>query len=312
MRFSTYYERGVNKMQLDYRVVDVFTRTSLQGNPVAVFVDAEGISATIMQKIAKELNLSETVFVLPASREDCDVRARIFNPAFEMSFAGHPTIGAAYVVREAGIVAGEPREIVLEELAGPVQVRIDEGDNPIIWLKSPPVKSTRGYDPSSCSSALGLTEEELIPNVPCRLLTAGVPCIFVALRDKVAIDRAVLDPIRFAALHADQKGPVSMFVFAPVSEGAYSRMFAPELGITEDPATGSATSPLAVFMMEYGLVASNDGTRFISEQGTKLGRRSLLHVHIKGSNGSDGIYVGGQVAPVARATMTIDVLETAA
>lgn len=298
-------------MQLNYHVVDVFTSKPLEGNPVAVFIDARGLSDAFMQKIAKELNLSETVFVLPPSHAGFDVRARIFTPTHEMSFAGHPTIGTAYVVREVGIIQGKPMEMVLEERVGPIRVRVDAGDAPIIWLESPQVSKGRIYDRASCAQALGLAGDDLIPNVPCRLLTAGNPNIFVALRDKSVVDRAVLDPAKFAALHADQEGPVCMFIFAPVKEGAYSRMFAPALGVAEDPATGSATGPLAAFMMEHALVAHEDGTRFISEQGTKLGRRSLLHVQITGNYGSRGIFIGGQVAPVTRATMALDLPEEA-
>jgi trans-2,3-dihydro-3-hydroxyanthranilate isomerase len=97
-----------------------------------------------------------------------------------------------------------------------------------------------------------------------------------------------------------------MFVFAPTSEGAYSRMFAPAQGIVEDPATGSATGPLAAFMMKYGLASRADGCRFVSEQGTKMRRRSFLHVLVHGEGGADGIEVGGHVTPVTRATMTLD------
>ena len=96
-----------------------------------------------------------------------------------------------------------------------------------------------------------------------------------------------------------------VFVFAPTSDGAYSRMFAPEYGIVEDPATGSSTGPLALYMMRNGLIANEDGTHFISEQGTKMGRRSILHVHIFGKGGSIGIDVGGRVTPIASGTMTL-------
>jgi trans-2,3-dihydro-3-hydroxyanthranilate isomerase len=295
------------EMQLEYYVVDVFTAKQLEGNPVAVFVNADQPPADVMQRIAKELNLSETVFVLPPSRPDCKLRARIFTPASEMQFAGHPTIGTAYVARETGLVPRELNEFAIEELIGPVRVRFDDGHDPIVWLDSPPVVKGPVYDAELCAQALGLSDGDVLPDVPCALLTAGNANIFVALRDKETVDRAVLDAARFAALHADQRGPVCMYVFAPTAGGAYSRMFAPELGVREDPATGSAMGPLAVFMMERGLVSSENGSRFVSEQGTALGRRSLLHVHVRGRGGSEGISVGGQVAPVIRATMRLDI-----
>ena len=114
-----------------------------------------------------------------------------------------------------------------------------------------------------------------------------------------------VDAVALHALFADQPAPVCLFAFAPTPSGAYSRMFAPALGVPEDPATGSATGPLAAFMMEHGLRRRADGTRFVSEQGTKMGRRSLLHVLIHGERGRDGIEVGGHVAPLAVAAMTL-------
>lgn len=296
-------------MQLTYHVVDVFTAKPLEGNPVAVFLGAEHLSGLLMQKIAKELNLSETVFVLPTSTSGCDARARIFTPTYEMDFAGHPTLGTAYVVREdSSLIQGRPLELVLEERVGPVHITFTDGEKPIVWLEFPPIGRGPSYERTACAQALGLEAEDLLPGVPCQLLTAGNPCIFVALRDKESVDGVMLDSGRFVALHADQEGPVCIFVFTATNEGAYSRMFAPELGIAEDPATGSVTGPLAVFMMEHKLVGHADGTTFISEQGTKLGRRSLLYVRIEGSYGSDGIFVGGQVVPVSRGTMSLGAL----
>jgi trans-2,3-dihydro-3-hydroxyanthranilate isomerase len=293
------------QLKLEYHVVDVFTSTPLEGNPVAVFVDAHDVSDAMMQKIAQELNLSESTFIGPPTHKCFDLRVRIFTPRCEMKFAGHPTIGTAFVVRDAGIIPNNPTEMVLEEGVGPVRVRFNTGDSPIIWLESPSVLKGRTFDRSACAQVLGLADDDLLPDIPCQILTAGNPNIFVALRDVGVVDRAVIDPTRLAKLLADQEGPVCMFIFAPVAGGAYSRMFAPALGVTEDPATGSAAGPLATFMMEHGLVKHDDGTRFISEQGTKLGRRSLLHVHIKGTYGARGIDVGGQVVPITRATMTI-------
>src|ERR1700693_100016 len=122
-----------------YALVDVFTAEALAGNGLAVFPDGSGLDGATMQKIARELNLSETVFVLPATRPDCAARARIFTPAKEMAFAGHPTIGTTFV-----LVQGKPippnGTFVLEEEIGPVQVRIDGGQQPMIWLQTPPIR----------------------------------------------------------------------------------------------------------------------------------------------------------------------------
>lgn len=122
------------------------------------------------------------------------------------------------------------------------------------------------------------------------MLNAGNPTVVVAVKDKAAVDRAWLDLTGLRSLKDMESESFCVFVFTPTPNGAYSRMFAPEYGIPEDPATGSSAGPLAVFMMRRGLVSNAAGTRFVSEQGTRMGRRSLLHVDIQGENGTDGIH----------------------
>jgi len=293
-------------MDLEYQVVDVFTMTPLEGNALAVFPDSRNLQDRTMQDIAREMNLSETAFVLPSTRDECAARVRIFTPNYEMTFAGHPTIGASYVIQQSGLVPKGETAFALEEKVGIVNVRIEAGKDALIWLQTPPITKGSRYDRAGCAAALGLSEGDLIPDIPCELWTAGNPNIFVDVRDKEIVDRAWVDAMKFRALSPQADGLNCMFVFAPTTGGAYSRMFAPEHGIIEDPATGSATGPLAAFMMAYGLAARADGTRFISEQGTKMGRRSLLHALVHGDNGAEGIEVGGHVAPLARATMALD------
>ena len=282
-----------------YEVVDVFTRNAFEGNALAVFSEATGLDDATMQRIARELNLSETVFIFPSAMEGCAARLRIFTPLRELNFAGHPTIGAAFV-----LLKEKPAErIALEENVGPVSVRVEAGDRPLIWLTTPPIADGPTFIHALCAGALSLREDELAPATP-QLLDAGNPTLFIALKNKQAVDRAVLDPLRFNDLKAIRPGPFCIFPFAPTPEGAYSRMFAPDIGIPEDPATGSSTGPLARYMMRNGIAPSVDGTRFISEQGTAMGRRSFLHVHVRGQFGADGIEVGGYVTPVAEATLT--------
>jgi trans-2,3-dihydro-3-hydroxyanthranilate isomerase len=290
--------------QYRYRVVDVFTEKPLEGNPLAVFPDARGIDDGTMQKIARELNLSETVFIVPVTRAECAAHIRIFTSTREMVFAGHPTVGASFVLLDEGIVPRETGHFLLEEKVGPVAVRVEPGDRPLIWLKTPPIQFGKKYDRSLCARSLGLDTDALLEIEP-QLASSGNPNIFVALKDKAAVDRAWLDLSGLRALQPAAEGTVCVFVFAPTAEGAYSRMFAPELGVIEDPATGSATGPLAAFMLRNRLWSLDSGSKFISEQGTKMGRRSILHVLIHGQAGEDGIEVGGYVAPLVEATMTL-------
>jgi trans-2,3-dihydro-3-hydroxyanthranilate isomerase len=291
-----------DRSALRYRVVDVFTNTPLEGNPLAVFPDASGIDPALMPRIARELNLAETTFVLPATRGDCVARVRIFTPMREMRFAGHPTLGTAFVLLDEGHVPTQANPFLLEELVGPVPVRVDAASPPMLWLRTPPIEAGPSYDHQQCAQMLGLARADLLDATP-QIYSAGNPTLFVALRDHDAVDRAWLDLRGSQQLRGSIAEPICVFVFTPTSNGAYSRMFAPEHGVSEDPATGSATGPLAAFMMRHGFVSRMHGTRFVSEQGSKMGRPSQLHVHVRGREGADGIEVGGHVTPLVSASM---------
>ena len=287
-----------------YRVVDVFTEHPLEGNALAVFTDAAAMDSTTMQRVARELNLAETAFVLPPTRKGCAARVRIFTPSKEMLFAGHPTIGTAFVLLDEGLTSAKAGSFLLEEEIGPVPVRVESGERPMLWLSTPPIESGRTVDAMLCANVLGLADADLL-DVPPQLMSAGNPTIFVAVRDKHTVDRAWLDLTGMKQLRGSDTELACVFVFTPTREGAYSRMFAPEYSISEDPATGSSTGPLALFMMRHGLVSGTSGTRFVSEQGSKMRRRSLLHVDVRGDSGVDGIDVGGYVTPLAIATMRL-------
>lgn len=291
-----------------YRVVDVFTQQALEGNPLAVFRNGSELSGVLMQKIARELNLSETVFVLPSENPAHAAKLRIFTPGRELPFAGHPTVGASFVLLDENIVPAGTRNFIVEEGVGPVPIRVEPGDRPLIWLTTPPIQFGQTFDRSVCASSLGLDPQELLPLAP-QFVSAGNPAVFIGLRDRAAVDRAWIDLTGAKQMKASLADFLCVFVFAPTSEGAYSRMFAPEYGIAEDPATGSTTGPLAAYMLKNNLISGSPGTRFVSEQGTKMGRRSLLHVQINGEQGADGIEVGGYVTPLIDAQMRFSVVE---
>ena len=287
-----------------YLVVDVFTQHPLEGNPLAVFPHALNMDDELMQRIAKELNLAETAFVFPATRPNCVADVRIFTPTKEMIFAGHPTVGTAFTLIAEGIIPGNTEHFVLQEKVGPVSIRVESGQSPLIWLRTPAIEYGRRYDRALCAGVLGLDEKDLLDVAP-QFVSAGNPTILIPLKDKSVVDRAFLDLRGLQTLKGADREPACVFIFTPTNEGAYSRMFAPGYGIPEDPATGSSTGPLASFMMKHGLVSGAPDSRFVSEQGTKMGRRSLLHVHIVGQNGTEAIEVGGYVTPIAEATMRL-------
>ncbi len=289
---------------LRYQIVDVFTERQLEGNALAVFADSAGLDDRLMQRIARELNLSETVFVLPATRPDCVAKLRIFTPFQELPFAGHPTVGTSFVLLQNGVVPPLVDRFTLEEGVGPVPIRVDTGDRPLIWLTTPAIDEGPVFDRAACAAAVGLDPGDLL-NVAPRILSAGNPTLFIAVDDAAAVDRASASLGDWRSLSKTYAEPFCIFVFTPTSEGAYSRMFAPAYGIAEDPATGSSTGPLAAYMIRHRLVSGAPGTRFVSEQGTHMGRRSLLYVLLRGECGADGIEVGGHVTPLIDATMRL-------
>jgi predicted PhzF superfamily epimerase YddE/YHI9 len=207
-----------------YRVVDVFTTESLAGNPLAVFPDSSAIDETTMQKIARELNLAETVFVLPATRKDCQARVRIFTPAKEMAFAGHPTLGTAFVLLQEKIVARNVSEFLLEEQVGPVPLRIEEGQRPLIWLRMPPIHEGKCYESSLCARVLGLEPQDLFPMKP-QLFSAGNPTVVVAAKDKATVDRAWLDLAGMKTLRgAEERALLRLPVYAYARWGLFANV----------------------------------------------------------------------------------------
>src|SRR5580700_6968763 len=143
-------------MQLSYHLVDVFTQKALEGNALAVFPDGRNLDDATMQDIAREMNLSETSFVLPSTRDACAARVRIFTPNYEMKFAGHPTIGTSFVMQQEGLVHRGETAFTLEESVGGVRVRIESGVDPLIWLQTPAITAGERFDRAACAAALGL------------------------------------------------------------------------------------------------------------------------------------------------------------
>jgi trans-2,3-dihydro-3-hydroxyanthranilate isomerase len=288
-----------------FRQVDVFTDRVLAGNPLAVFLDPDGLSDVEMQAIAREMNLSETTFVLPPARSASAARVRIFTPRREIPFAGHPTIGTAYVLACEGHVPAGTRSLVLDEGIGPVEVLL-EGDTAaptFVWMRQGaaifgPALTNR----AAVAEALGLGENDLLPNAPIQSGSTGSTFVFVPLRDRATVDQARPDVAQL--LRLPETASAGVFVFAPDPDPAagrvYSRMFAPHTsGVLEDPATGSASGPLGAYLVRHRLVASSAETRIVSEQGAQMERRSLVHIKGRLSGGElADIMVGGQVVSV--------------
>ncbi|HET7419363.1 MAG TPA: PhzF family phenazine biosynthesis protein [Candidatus Dormibacteraeota bacterium] len=282
------------------RIVDVFTEKPLAGNQLAVVLDGRGLADGLMQRIAREINFSETTFVLPPDDPSHAARIRIFTPGIELPFAGHPTIGTAWVLAHEGVAKGE--RFTLEEKVGPVEVR---REGKLTWMTHPPLEYGRVLPHREVAAAIGVAEGAILQDIPAQIASTGNPFLFVALRDARAVDSASPDPQQVRQL-VKGSGAHGVFLFAPAGPGrVYSRMFA--VDIAEDPATGSASGPLGAFTVRYGLVERAPRVSVVSEQGTKMGRQSFVHIELtygEAKDVPDRIDVGGGVMPVLSGTLS--------
>jgi trans-2,3-dihydro-3-hydroxyanthranilate isomerase len=251
-----------------YYVLDVFTDTPLEGNQLGVFPDGEPFSGEQMQRIARELNVSETIFLLPPEAGG-DARIRIFTPGLELPFAGHPVLGASFVVGEAlGL-----DEVRLETGNGTVPIRLERSDGRVVfgWMEQPPFPN-KPYDRADeVLTALGL-ERSLLP---VEVYVNGPNHVFVQLPDEASV--AALDP-DFGALAGHDR--LGTNCFAGSGTRWKTRMFSPSLGVAEDPATGSAAAAFAGAIMEFD--KPEDGEHaFVIEQGDAMGRPSRITLRLE-------------------------------
>ncbi len=298
--------------KIHYCLTDVFTHRPFGGNQLAVCLDAEGLKTETMQALAREFNLSETTFVLPAEQAEHTYRVRIFTPGSELPMAGHPSIGTAYILAHKGLIPlTEPETaIVLEEKVGPIPMRISIKDGAIDYIQMQQPLPTFGpyfTDRTAIARLLSIEEADLHPTLPMQAVSCGVPFLYVPVNSLEAIRRVrlrqdvweqVLQPME--ANH--------IFVFTQETEQPNStvhcRMFAPAMGITEDPATGAAHGPLGSYLLSQHLI--EPGVEFISEQGFEMGRPSIIHVRIEQEAGRiSGVFIGGQCCFIGEGTIEL-------
>lgn len=301
-------------MRAKFYTLDVFTDRVFGGNPLAVFPDADGIPPEMMPRIARELNLSETVFVLwAAPAEGTDCRVRIFTPASELPFAGHPTVGTAYLLAMLGRLRAEDgaARVVLGEGVGPVpvDVRMEDGRPAFAMLSAARMPETGPPPPPPAVVAelLSLDEADLGGSLGTAFATSGVPWLFVSVRDRAALGRVRLNGGAWERHLAGAWAP-HLYVVTDDAEGdatLRARMFAPAMGIAEDPATGAAVTALAALLAARD--AAGDGTlRWIIEQGVEMGRPSRLHVEADVRGGTiSAVRVGGSAVLVSEGEMML-------
>lgn len=316
-------------MELPFHTLDVFTDRTFGGNPLGVFPDATHLPTDLMQHIAREMNLSETVFLGPPETEDGFARVRIFTPGREVPFAGHPTVGSAvYLAAEAaaqGRFAGDVEPdgdgtvaIVLEENVGPVPVMVRfEGGRPAFARFTTALLPEHRPSPHSIeelAAMIGLAPSDIggtyangVAMTP-EMVSCGLEYFVIPVRTLDAARRSRLDTARWQRMLADAWAH-HVYVVTLEAEGAdvdvHVRMYAPGSGVPEDPATGSAAAALG------GYLSKLDGRDAASlawtvEQGLEIGRPSLLHVEAEREGGAtSAVRVGGSAVPVSRGSMSV-------
>ncbi|EHK66725.1 PhzF family phenazine biosynthesis protein [Achromobacter arsenitoxydans] len=281
-------------MTVAFKQVDVFTREPYRGNPVAVVLDAQGLSDEQMRRIANWTNLSETTFVLPATQPGADYRVRIFTPQAELPFAGHPTLGTAHALLEAGIVAARGGRLVQECAAGLIELTVaaSDGNSPLIafTLPDPALTPLDAEQVKELEAILGAAV--LHDPVPKRV-NVGPVWTIAQMASAQAVLTVKPDFARMADFDRANKA-AGIVVYGANGEGAESaievRAFAPSLGANEDPVCGSGNGSVAAFIRDAGQVAQF-GIEYLSTQGAAVGRAGRIHIEF---DGAATIRVGGQ------------------
>ncbi len=299
------------KGHFDFVQVDVFTNRPLEGNPLAVFTDARGLSDALMQALAREMNLSETTFVLPADAETerrRGVRVRIFTPEEELPFAGHPTLGTAWVLRAAA-GAQATAEVRLDLKVGAIPVTFSEDEDGGLFGEMRQVDPQFGqtHAPEAIAPLAGIAVEEFAAGLPIQTVSTGVPFAIAAVRSLEAIRRLRFDLGR-AEEYAAKSDVHFFYFFTRETEDPQARIHSRMIFSNgEDPATGSAAGCAAAYMVRHGIASADE--RVMIEQGIEIRRPSRIFVRA-GREGDRpvNVRVGGNVVEVLRGTVEISKL----
>jgi trans-2,3-dihydro-3-hydroxyanthranilate isomerase len=296
-------------MRRRFVTLDVFTDKRFAGNPLAVVLEPDGLDTEAMQTIAREFNLSETVFVQPAETSAHRAKLRIFTPASELPFAGHPTVGTAVLL---GKLDGgtQPREFVLELGVGPVRCDVAPGPDAsraVFDLPKLPEDIGAPADDATIAAALGIDVGDIgIDGLRPSRWSAGAPYSLVPLRDLAVVGRCTVNPVAWKkAFGFDTHAAAYVFCreTAQPKHAFHTRMFAPGAGITEDPATGSAAAAIAGYIARFDNLA--DGNHLlVIEQGFEMGRPSLMELTLEITGGKlTGASIGGSAVVVMEGTI---------
>ncbi|MEK6267874.1 MAG: PhzF family phenazine biosynthesis protein [Planococcus sp. (in: firmicutes)] len=302
---------------LKYTLVDVFTSQSFGGNQLAVFHDGSSLTTKTMQQIANELNLSETAFICTPNKPQNQINLRIFTPQVELPIAGHPTIGTAFVMAYLKMLPTQDgvNEWVFEEEHGDISVTVflnKEKITKVEMIQPIPVFGEILTRQALVADLLSLPKGELDPLLPIQTVSSGLPFLFVPLRS-IAAMREINFRTDVWERHFS-RNPDRQHIFTFTTETEYDdstvhcRMFAPAMGISEDPATGAASGPLGAFLVEHGAIDEKaDGNYVIrSEQGFEMGRPSFIDIMIKKNNQQyEEVKIGGTAIVVGQGELYV-------
>ena len=300
---------------LRYLHYDVFTDRPFEGNQLAVFPEPGGLNTEEMQRIAREMNFSESTFIFPRETPDTDIRMRIFTPGEELPMAGHPTIGSTFALVAEGVIPKGRDRFVFGLGVGPTRVALEwkGAQLDFAWMTQKlPESSGRIADLPGLAAALGVDARDFMDGAPAEVVSCGLPYLFAALGSRSAVDRVVMNRPAYAASCQTaglEERPLFVFTLdggTAQEETVYSRMLAPGFGIAEDPATGSASGPLGCYLAKHRLLPADRLTDFVSLQGVAMLRPSRIHISI----GLDGdrvtsVRIGGRSVLVGRGTLDI-------
>lgn len=290
--YEVHLVAAVGLMMRKFKQVDVFTSRPLFGNPVAVVLDADGLSDSDMQQFANWTNLSETTFVLPPENPAASYRVRIFTPRAELPFAGHPTLGTAHAVLEAGIAQTRNGKLIQECAVGLVEV--SAGDTGLSF-RLPRYAAAPAEDADTIITAIG--GPSVVSGLP-QVLDVGPRWVIAEMASVDAV--AHLEPDLTALAAYDRRhGTTGLTVFASGADGTLVRSFAPADGIAEDPVCGSGNGAVAAYRLLAGQIGNGD--RYIASQGLQIGRDGYVHIRVDGQD----IHVGGQCVTCITGTLAL-------
>lgn len=287
-----------------FYIVDVFANEKYTGNPLAVVTNAERMSVVEMQNIAREMNFSETTFITSGKLIANGYNVRIFTPLREVPFAGHPTLGTAFVIQNE-LIQKPVKKVKLNLKAGQIPVSFKYNDKNVptlLWMKQNGPEFMNVIEPSLIAPVLNISPADIDDRFPVQEVSTGLPFIIVPLKGLSSVKKAKIHPVKYAEL-IQQTTARAVFIFCTETyseaNDVNARMFADYYGIPEDPATGSANGCLAGYLVKHRYYG-DENINLRVEQGYEIGRPSLLHLRAEESDATIEVHVGGRVVLVAK------------